>query len=46
MKQKLSIIPILLFIVAIGNAQENMFSKMIPKQRDSILIETATKSFA
>ena len=44
MKQKLSIIPILLFIVAIGNAQENMFSKMIPKQRDSILIETATKA--
>ena len=41
MKQKLSIIPILLFIVAIGNAQENMFSKMIPKQRDSIFIETA-----
>ena len=44
MKQILITLSALLLITTAGYAQKNIFEKMPPKQRDSILIETATKA--
>ena len=41
MKRILITLSALLLIMTAGYAQKNMFEKMPPKQRDSILIETA-----
>ena len=41
MKRILITLSALLLIMTAGHAQKNMFEKMSPKQRDSILIETA-----
>ena len=44
MKRILITLSALLLITTTGYAQKNMFEKMPPNQRDSILIETATKA--
>ena len=44
MKRILITLSALLLITTAGYAQKNMFEKMPPNQRDSILIETATKA--
>ena len=44
MKQILITLSALLLISTAGYAQKNIFEKMPPNQRDSILIETATKA--
>ena len=44
MKRTLITLSALLLITTAGYAQKNRFEKMPPKQRDSILIETATKA--
>ena len=44
MKRILITLSALLLITTAGYAQKNRFEKMPPKQRDSILIETATKA--
>ena len=44
MKRILITLSALLLISTAGYAQKNIFEKMPPKQRDSILIETATKA--
>ena len=41
MKRILITLSALLLIITAGYAQKNMFEKMPPNQRDSILIETA-----
>ena len=44
MKRILITLSALLLISTAGYAQKNIFEKMPPNQRDSILIETATKA--
>ena len=44
MKRILITLSALLLITTAGYAQKNIFEKMPPNQRDSILIETATKA--
>ena len=44
MKRILISLSALLLIMTAGYAQKNIFEKMPPNQRDSILIETATKA--
>ena len=44
MKRILITLSALLLITTAGYAQKNMFEKIPPNQRDSILIETATKA--